>query len=110
MGPGRLNPLLQGGACRWLGAPLLSLVVVVGKPGTVGLLRSLPLIFTFLCAKTGDPSPKMTTQRRQETLPYIRSSVAPACSVWGRTISRASLLDLLISIIVFKASVHAGQS
>lgn len=29
--------------------------------------------------------------------------------MWGRTISRAFLLDLLISIIVFKASVHPGQ-
>lgn len=44
-------------------APLLSLVVVVvvGKPGTVVFLGSLPLILSFVCAKTRDPSPKMTT-------------------------------------------------
>lgn len=95
--------LIAGG---W--TPLLSLVVV-GKPGTVVFLRSL-LIISFLCTKTGDPSPKITTLRGQETLPCIQSLVAPACSVWGRTISRVSLLDLLISIIVFKASVHPGQS
>lgn len=72
-------------------------------------LRSL-LILSFLCTKTGDPFPKITTLRGQETLPCIHSLVAPACSVWGRTISRVTLLDLLICIVVFKASVHPGQS
>lgn len=58
VGPGRFNPFLWGGACRWLEAPLLSLVVVVGKPETVGLLGSLPLILSFQRAKKWGPFPQ----------------------------------------------------
>lgn len=112
MGPRKFNPVLWGGACRWLVTPLLSLMVVgKGWWGNLGQWDSWdlsPLILSLLSAKTGDPFPKLATQIGQEMLPCIHSSVAPACKVWGRAISGASLLDVLISIIIFKVSVHPG--
>lgn len=118
VGPHKFNPLPWGGACRWLVTPLLSLMLVVGKGwwGNLGQWDSWdlsPLILSLPSAKTGDLSPKLATQREDRRCSHASTAQwhqHPQCEVLGRTISRAYLLDVLISIIVFKASVHPGQS
>lgn len=93
VGPHKFNPLLWGGAFRWLVTLLLSSMLVVGKGwcGNLGQWDSwdLSLIPTLLSnlqlpiCKNWGPFPKSSAQGSQEILPCIHSWVAPVCSVQG---------------------------